>query len=161
MTAAVSAHRRRSPGRGPACRPDRRGGGSRRPGTAGPARRSAPVGRGRAWRTAGARAMCAARCVPAVSADAAWPAAMRPTPAASTLSEFRWRRWAVCRRWVAPVCAGTARAWRTPDDGLLGAPFGLFRIGPFPLAPFLCPFPALWPLSEAFGYRAAASWMPR
>src|SRR3546814_9922758 len=45
---------------------------------------------------------------------------MRPTPAASTLSEFRWRMWAVCRRWVAPVSAGTAREWRTQDDGLIG-----------------------------------------
>lgn len=45
--------------------------------------------------------------------------------------------------------------------GCSGAPFGLFRIGPFPLAPFPCPFPALWPLSEAFGYRVAASRVPR
>src|SRR5690606_30626340 len=45
--------------------------------------------------------------------------------------------------------------------GCSGAPVGLFRIGPFPLAPFLCPFPALWPLSKAFGYRAAAARVPR
>jgi hypothetical protein len=45
--------------------------------------------------------------------------------------------------------------------GCSGAPFGLFRIGPFPLAPFLCPFPALWPLSEAFGYRAPGAAEPQ
>src|SRR3546814_8753621 len=101
-----------------------------------------PVGRGRAWRTADARATCAARCVPAVSADVAWPAAMRPTPAASTLSEFRWRMWAVCRRWVAPVCAGTARAWRTPDDGLLGGAFWPFQDRAFPLGALPLPLPS-------------------
>src|SRR3546814_18440890 len=67
---------------------------------------------------------------------------MRPTPAASTLSEFRWRMWAVCRRWVAPVCAGTARAWRTPDDGLLGGAFWPFQDRAFPLGALPLPLPS-------------------
>src|SRR3546814_4280709 len=67
---------------------------------------------------------------------------MRPTPAASTLSEFRWRMWAVCRRWVAPVCAGTARAWRTPDDGLLGGAFWPFQDRAFSLGALHFPLPS-------------------
>src|SRR5690606_4799355 len=29
--------------------------------------------------------------------------------------------------------------------------FGLFKVGPFPLTPFPCPFPALWPLWKPLG----------
>ena len=51
---------------------------------------------------------------------------------------------------AASVCE-TARAWRTSDEGLLRGAFWPFRVGPFPLVPFPCPFPALWPLRKPLG----------
>ena len=38
-----------------------------------------------------------------------------------------------------------------PDDGLLRGAFWPFRVGPFPLTPFPCPFPTLWPLRNPLG----------
>ncbi len=124
-----------------------------RRGTAGPARRSVPAVRGTAWRTGGATARFAARCVPAAAAGVVSPAVMRPVPAASALCRER-REVQVSaprRQRVAPVCVGTARTWRTPDSELVGGAFWPFGVGPFPLAPFPCPFPSPLAFMEAFG----------
>src|SRR3546814_10684184 len=79
--------------------------------------------------------MCDARCAPAASAGAASPAAMRPTRAATTLSEDRWRALATERQRPGAVFAGTVRACKCPGGGPTGRPFRLVEVGPFPLHP--------------------------
>lgn len=56
----------------------------------------------------------------------------------------------------ASVVGDTRLRWNSesmanPDDGLLRGAFWPFRVGPFPLAPFPCPFPTLWPLRKTLG----------
>ena len=138
-TAAVSDCRRRFRGRGRACRPDRHGDAPRRPGRPGPARRSVPGALGTAWRIACATARCAAKCAPAASAGAGWPAAMRPTRAASTLSGGRWRVLAVARRRPGAVSLEQGEhagvLWRADREA-----FCLSRWGLSPCTPFPCRF---------------------
>src|SRR5690606_7292160 len=51
---------------------------------------------------------------------------------------------------AAPVCAGTAKAWRHPGDGLAGGAFWPFRVRPFPLRPLPCSIPSPLPLDQPF-----------
>ena len=135
----ASGCRRRFPGRGPACRRGMRDDAPRKPGRPGPARRSVPAAPGTRWRTACARATCAARCVPAASVGAASPAAKRPTQACSTLSGDRWRVLAMDRQRPRAVFAGTGEHVRCL---MTGRPGGLlaFRGRAFPLHPIPLPF---------------------
>lgn len=139
----------RSPGRGPACRPDRRGDALPRRETAEPVRRSVPAERGRAWRTVAGRARCAARCASAVSGASAWPAV--PPPTAGRVSSLDasagpdadvpadggafLRRNSVSMMMIPEVMAGRQA-------------FLPFRVGPFPL-PLPLPLPSSFLLAGA------------
>lgn len=125
-TGAASGCRQRFPDRGRACRLGRHGDALRRQGKPGPARHNVPAAHGTARRTACARARCAARCVPAASAGAVSPAAMRPIPARSALSGGRWWVLAMERQRPQAVSAGTERAYGFPGGWPSGRPFRLF-----------------------------------
>ena len=125
-TGAASGCRQRFPARGRACRLGKHGDALRRQGKPEPARHNVPAARGTARRTACARARCAARCVPAASAGAVSPAAMRPIPARSALSGDRWWVLAMERQRPEAVSAGTERACGCPGGWPSGRPFRLF-----------------------------------